>query len=194
MTQRESSAGPPPGAGPSPGHGGGRIRALLAVSLAANLLVAGIVAGIFLRQLSSGGAAGEAAPGRAAEAVREMPLREFGYGLFARALPPPDQRRLARAAEQRRQELAANRRALRGQLREVLAALRDEPFDMGRLREALAGVDALVSERHRTARRLLLEHVETMDPQARAAYARRLEQLLRGRSGGATPGGRPGGG
>ena len=135
------------------------LRILLGVSLALNLLVAGVVGGAMLR---FGGPDG-----------LRPPPRTIGAALY-RALPK----------EQRRTLLTQSRGAFRGgpiaarkaYLQQVSAALRATPFDAQAVQAVL---DAQVSRRgevQKSLQRAWLAQVAGMNAEARGTYADRLER------------------
>ena len=152
-------------------------KILLFSSLALNLLVAGMVAGAVLRA-ELGGAGG---PGRADRADRAEPavMRELGYGPYLRALTPQQRRDLSRAIRERSGDLRANRQELRRQMETLLEALRSSPFDAELVARILAAQQRKLFEQHEIGLRILLSGLEQMSDEQRAAYADRLERVLR---------------
>lgn len=147
------------------------LRVVLVLSLAANLAVAGGVIGALL-----GGRPGEDT------APREI-ARELGLGPYLRALPEGERRALGRTVlrEMRAGDAPPPRAALRESFAQVLAALRAEPFDGGRF-AALLTAQTEAAERVRQAgQAALIERLDAMTPEARRAYADRLEAALRRR-------------
>jgi Spy/CpxP family protein refolding chaperone len=141
------------------GASGGRgLKIALAVSLAANLLVVGVVAGGWLRRAVDGGP----------PSVERL-LREGDAGQRARLQAIVDQR--TPDFEARR----ATQRAARATVREVATA---EPFDAAALDTALAALraaDGAVAEaRHRTFAALIAE----MPPERRAEVVARFGRML----------------
>ncbi len=149
-------------------------KILLFSSLALNLLVAGMVAGAVLRA-EMGGAGG---PGRADRAEPAV-MRELGYGPYLRALTPQQRRDLSRAIRERSGDLRANRQELRRQMETLLEALRSSPFDAELVAGILAAQQRKLFEQHEIGLRILLSGLEQMSDEQRAAYADRLERVLR---------------
>lgn len=166
---------PPAGAsgGGKPGKG---LRIALGLSLALNLLVAGLVAGAVLRD---GG-------------PRERMVRDLDFGPFTEALSPNDRDELRRDFVQRAPDLRGMRQAMQADLETFLAALRTEPFDPAALAQVLASQQGRMARRVELGQELLLDRLTAMDPAERAAFADRLERRLR-RGGGPEdgPDGRP---
>jgi uncharacterized membrane protein len=147
------------------------VQALLVLSLAANLMVAGLVAGAWLR---------DGPPGATG--------RDPGFGPFAGALSDDDRRALRRAFLSRMPEMRENRMALRADMQGVLAALRAQPFDAAALDSAMDTALARLGERISVGQTLLFERIAAMDSAERAAFADRLETALaRGPRRGQTP-------
>lgn len=140
------------------------VGVLLVASLTLNLLVAGILAGAWLR-----GPMHSSDPGRS----------ERVFGAWTAALDPTDSAALREALRARRAELAENWRAERRDRAAFVAALRAEPFDPAAL-DAIAGrmVDRS-AQRLDVAHRLLADRIAAMSPEARRAYADRLEAAFR---------------
>jgi uncharacterized membrane protein len=157
----------PPESGAKPPRTSGRgIKIALALSLAFNLLIVGLVAGAML--------GGDRAPGGSAGAPG---LRTLGLGPFALALSRDD-----RAVMRERfgdLDFRGDRRAIGGALRDIQAALRADPFDR-------TGAEAAFARSRRAAEGLqaqghgaLLDHLETMSAPDRVALADRLSRALR---------------
>jgi len=149
-------------------------KGLLVVSLAANLLVAGAVAGMFLSGGPKGGSARfDLTVGpitRAMERTRRDAVRDAlrGSGAFR----------------------ASNRREIRADMDVLIEAVRAEAFDSAAFRAAMsrqrvrlqAGQDALIDA--------VTAEIEDMSPQERATFADKLsEQLRRGPAGRRSPDG-----
>jgi uncharacterized membrane protein len=148
----------------------GWVRALLIASLAANLAVAGIVAGAAWR----GGDRG--AP------------RDVGFGPFTEALSREDRALLRKEFLARSPDMRDMRRAMREDARAVLVALRAEPFDEAAFRRALSDHRSRIQDRVSLGETLLVDRVAGMTPEDRRAFADRLEDRLRR---GPKPGGGP---
>ena len=143
-----------------PGKG---LRIALALSVAVNLLIVGLVAGAVLRE---GGPRGRM-------------MGDLEFGPFTEALTREDRAALRQAFVQRMPDMRDMRRQMRADFAGLLAALRAEPFDAAALRAVMAGQSARMAERLAVGQDLLLERLEAMTPQARGAFADRLEERLR---------------
>lgn len=156
---------PSPTAPRAPGRG---LRIALAVSVALNLAVVGVVAGALWRMDGDG---------RPPSAVRDL-----GFGPFAGALTDEDRRELRRAFLGRAPDLRETRTAMRQDMAAVLAALRADPFSTDGLRAALDRATARTVDRLALGQDLIFDRISAMSPEARRAFADRLEQgLSRGR-------------
>lgn len=142
------------------------MRVLLGVSLALNLLVAGLAAGAALRHGRAGGM--HAAPHSLA-------------GAMIRELPPQDRRALSALA---RDDLArdghGDRRARRrAEAAAVTGALRAVPFDAAALRAVLDDQTRRRAAVQGELREFWLARVAAMSDAGRADYADRVEQAMR---------------
>lgn len=156
-------------------RGGRGLRIALGISVALNLLVAGLVAGAVLRD---GG-------------PRERMLRDLEFGPFTEVLSREDRDGLRRDFLARSGGFRDMRAEMRSDFDALLGALRAEPFDIGAARAVLEAQQTRMQSRLALGQELLLERVAAMTPAARAAFADRLEERLR--HGGRGDGGRPGG-
>lgn len=139
------------------------LRIALAVSVALNLLILGLVAGAVLRD---GGPRGRM-------------MGDVAFGPFTEALAPEDRAALRREFVQRLPGMRDVRRQMRADFAGLLAALRAEPFDMEAVRGLIAGQSDRMAERLALGQDLLLGRIGAMTPQARADFADRLEDRLR---------------
>ncbi len=119
------------------------MKIALALSVALNLLVAGVLAGAALR----GG-----------------PPRELGFGPFAAALTEDDRAALKREFRARMPDLREMRRGQRAAMAGVLAALRADPFDPAALAAAMDGAAARMGDRLQIGQDLLIGHLSAMPP------------------------------
>ena len=140
-----------------------RWRAVLIVSLALNLIVAGILLGAALDR---------AGPGRG-EMRAAGPLAPL-----VRALPPEDRQAVLGALRRERapQDLPPRGRGSAGG--PLLAALRAEPFDPLLVRRALQDQRRRGEARLSAAEAALATRLAEMTPAARAAYADALQEQL----------------
>ena len=138
----------------------GKLKALLIVSLAANLLVAGLLAGAIWR-------------GRPA-AMLNATAGGGGANLvgYVSSLPSERRRDLFAKGQSNRGELAPLRQGIREARRGMLEALTAEPFDKQRFNDAQARLlDAEI--RQRTAMRSIIGDLAAgMTPEERRSFVR----------------------
>jgi len=149
---------------------GRAMRLLLVVSLAVNLLVAGMVVGRFV--------AAERGDERRGGTVARQ-LRDIGNVPYVMALSRADRAALAEALGGRRDVLRDNRERLRDRFEAVLSVLRAEPFQPDALRTLLNEQRATLLERQQLGEDLLIARLILMTPAERADYAERLDKSLR---------------
>ncbi|QYK43631.1 MAG: periplasmic heavy metal sensor [Paracoccaceae bacterium] len=137
------------------------LRVALAVSVALNLAVAGVIVGAVVRDGPPRGAA----------------MRDFGLGPVAGALSDADRAALRRAFAARAPDLRAMRSGWRQDTAALVAVLRAEPFDPQAMRDTMESGARRVGDMIALSRGLLVDHVATMDPAARRAFAERLEAI-----------------
>lgn len=142
------------------GAGSRRLKIALGLSLALNLVVAGIVAGAAVRGF------GHPPPPM---------VRDLGFGPFARALSPADREALMQAYREATPDM---RDTMRAEVGALLAALRADPFDAAALQAALSAQDARARERLELGQRLLDERLLSFAPAERQAFADRLQEAL----------------
>lgn len=142
------------------------VKYLLFVSLALNLLVVGVVAGAIYR-----GGPGHGAPPHVARG-------DLGLGPYGKALSPRDQRVLRMAFIKRSRANGGQRPNIRAEMQAVLAALRQEPFDPGALRDTMGQQQARLVARQNIGKDVLLDHLAEMATGQRHDYADRLEGAL----------------
>lgn len=140
------------------------VKWLLALSLALNLAVIGLIAGMAWRL------AGPDGPG-----FRPPPLPG---AVYTRALDPRDRRALMGDMRRALNGDRPDRAALRGQYRRMIAALRAEPFDPEAVRALIAAQSAVARARLDLGQRLLADHLAAMTPAERARFAARLEEEI----------------
>ncbi|MFN4193901.1 MAG: periplasmic heavy metal sensor [Tabrizicola sp.] len=158
---------PPPVTPPPPlaaaGAAGSRwLKLALAVSVALNLGVAGLVLGAWLGDGSRKG----------------MP-RDLSFGPFSEALSDQDRRALRRDLMGRLGEFRTSREAARAEFAGLLAALRADPFDAEGLKSALAAIETRNAERLEMGRSLIEKRLVEMTVEERRAFADRLERGFR---------------
>lgn len=155
-----------PAAGTKGGPGRG-LRWALAISVALNLAVVGGVIGAAIN-------AGEMGP-------RADFARDLGFGPFTEALKPEERDVLRKAFLARAPELRNARRQNWADMAGLLAALRAEPFDAGRLSELLTAQNQRMAGQLALGQAMMRDFLIEMEPTARRNFADRLEERLRHR-------------
>ena len=141
----------------------------LAISLAFNLAVVGLVAGAMLRD----------GPG-----MRGAMVRDLGFGPFTEALSREDRRAMRESLFERAPDIREARRVQRADLEGLVALLRAEPFDAVAFAARMAEQQARMERQLRLGQEVLQERVAQMSPEARRGFADRLEAaVLRGKDG-----------
>lgn len=144
-----------------PKSGGRWTTWALIASLALNLFVAAAVVGAAMRH-------------------HRMPhgdVREVGFGPFTEALTREDRAALRDAFIAAAPGLREMRREAEAGFARLAASLRAEPWDRAATEAALVEQAARTTDRLDLGRKLLLERLETMTPEARAALADRIEAV-----------------
>ena len=134
------------------------LRILLALSLAINLAVAGLAAGIALR-------------GKDGHPPRNF---DMSLGPVARALSPEDRAAIRESLRARRD--LGPRRGRDADLQALIAALTAEPYDSAALQAALEGPVAQAARFQAVAAQALAARIDAMSPEARTALADRLRR------------------
>lgn len=156
---------PPSPADPMPQAGSARgLKIALAVSVALNLGVAGMVAGAWM----NGGR------------DRGMP-RDLSFGPFSEALSPADRFALRKALIDRAPGFREARAAAQAEFADLLTALRASPFDPAGVQSALGAIEARNAGRLELGRSLIEARISQMSEADRLAFADRLENGLRRR-------------
>lgn len=141
------------------------LRVIVFVSLAMNLLILGAVVGMLVLGPRFGD--------------RPHPPRvDRAGGPLTAALNREDKREIGRKLRRLYRDGRPNREAVRAEYREVIAALRADPFDATRVEASLKRQLNAVTERQALGHEVLLDHLGAMSVEARRAYAHRLEEGL----------------
>lgn len=146
---------------PKSGRG---VRIALALSVALNLAVLGVVAGAMLRD----------GPG-----MRAAMVRDLGFGPYTEALAPEDRKALRRALFVRAPEIRNARRLMREDAGALLDVLRADPFDAEAFKARMEAQHARMATQLRLGQDLLQDFIAAMTPENRRAFADRLETGLR---------------
>ena len=143
------------------------VMPLLAVSLVVNMLIVGIIAGFFF---ANGGGKGDRIDG---------PTRSLVGTPFIREIEPEDRRALALEIRRDDARLRENRTALRTRFEALLDALNADPFDPEAVRAILREQRDIALRRQNIGEALLVDQLQKLSPEERAAYADRLARDLR---------------
>lgn len=146
----------------------GWVKILLALSLAANLAVVGMVAGAALKFH------GQDVHGPSGS-------RDMAFGPYSDALNRAQRRALWNKVQERGTGLGNIREELRSDMDAVLTALRATPFDPGAFQSALEQQNMHLSKRVAEGREGLVGVVLAMTDQERAEFAGNLERRLKQR-------------
>ncbi len=138
-------------------------RIVLALSLAANLAVAGFVLGHKLDRDGPG-------PGNMA--------RDLAFGPFTEALSDGDRRALAKTLYAKAPGMRDARKSMEADISAILTSLLADPFDPSALDAAFAAQNLRASENLRVAQTALREFLVGMTPQDRIAFANRLQKRM----------------
>lgn len=141
-----------------------RLKLVLAVSLALNLLVAGAFGGAYVMHGRWGGG--------------HPPRPDMVAGPLTRALAPEDRRAIAVQMRHAYRDDPARRDAMRADFEGLIADLEARPFDRAALAGRLARHRVHFSDRLALGQEALLDRLAAMSDEARAAYADRLRQGL----------------
>ena len=98
---------------------------------------------------------------------------------FIRALEQSDRRAIVGAMVRNRDQLRENREALRARVTGLLDALQAEPFDRAAVATILEEQRLLATGRQMIGEEILLDRLEAMSVEERAAYADRLAKALK---------------
>ena len=135
-------------------------KVIFAVSLALNVAVIGVVAGVGFRF----------AGGKPPQAF------EFGLGPIGMALTPEQRREIGRSLRRNPELRELGRSRSDGMIENVLEVLRAETFDPVALDQALAGARERARVLQSAAGAAFVAQVESMTPDERAAFADKLER------------------
>lgn len=139
------------------------VKIVLAISLALNLAVVGMLGGA---------------------AFRDHPIRPDkgeNVSILARAMPLKFQARLRGEIRERRDGMQAERDAMRALRINLIAALQAEPFDITAVAAVFADQHNLLSGFVSSGHEQVIAQIATMDAQDRARYVENLQKPPRNR-------------
>ena len=145
----------------APGRG---LKIALAVSVALNLAVAGLVGGMVLH----GG------PGQHGD----MMVRDMGFGPFDEALLPQDRDQLRSVIRQHFGDIRLARQQMQADGLAIVAAMKAAPFDAAVLTAALDAQAEHLGARLEFGSGVVRDYLLTLSDEARTAFADRLEQRM----------------
>ncbi|MBY6004603.1 periplasmic heavy metal sensor [Salipiger bermudensis] len=141
------------------------LRVLLFASLAANLAVAGVVAGLFLTR---------------PDIDRDGPPRGRDFVFpYTHALKEEQRRELGRTLRGQVERQRDTPGDFLDEYRTAIEILRAEPFDPAAFAATLDRQGERAENRQAKGQRLLVDYVAQLTPEERAAYAQRLEDRIR---------------
>ena len=145
-----------------PNNGKG-LRIALALSVAVNLAILGLVAGVLLRD----------GPG-----MRGAMVRDLGFGPYTEALRPEDRKELRRELFEKAPEIRETRRLMREDMQALLGLLRAEPFDGAAFHDRMEAQQERMEHQLQLGQDLLQDFIAAMPADERRAFADRLEAGL----------------
>ena len=140
------------------------LRITLGLSLALNLAVLGVVAGVFMRD----------GPG-----MRAAMVRDLGFGPYTEALSADDRKALRRQLFERAPEIRDTRRLMREDTKALLDLLRADPFDAVAFQARMKDQHARMENQLRLGQDMLQDFIAAMPAGDRRLFADRLEAGLR---------------
>lgn len=144
---------------PKAGRG---MKIALILSLTLNLLILGMMGGAML-----------------AHGGRDDPrrVRDVGFGPYTEALSGEDRKALREAFVKAAPDFRAGREEARADVARLATAIRAEPYDRAAVEAVMASQVARIEERLQLGRGLILDRLDAMGPEARAALAGRIETM-----------------
>lgn len=139
------------------------VKIALSLSLALNILVLGLAIGIFTQVQRSGG------PVRFSDAG----------GAYTRALSAADRRSIGAEMYERFRSGQQDRLPSRREYERMIAILSAEPFDRAAAEQVLRAQATTAQDRRMLAEQLLLDRLEAMTADERAAFVKRLTDNLK---------------
>ena len=160
MDEKQTELTPPQAAKPMRGW----IKILLAVSLALNMMVIGAVGAAMYSFKFRGGDHGP---------------RSANYGPYSRALSREDRKEIGRELRKELKSFNAQKPAKRDAYLALQAALEADVYDKETVHKLIIGHQKFGLKRQEIAQRLFLEHLDSMTPDERRKYSKRLERAVK---------------
>jgi len=140
------------------------LRVLLFASLAANLIVVGLVAGAVFGN----------------EKQNAKPPRDADFmGAYTRALPKEDRRAIGRLIRDHHRQSGISRSAARQEFQAMLALIRATPFDAEAMEQRMSTQAQAAFTRREAAQQFWLDRVAGMTDAERLDYADQIEAQLK---------------
>jgi uncharacterized membrane protein len=145
------------------------IKVAFVLSLGLNVLILGLVGGVFLR-------------GGPPEHVRvERDISALGLRVYFRALDEKGREEIRANVQQRKENIKAGRGVFREHLKALAGALTAEPYDHAAVAEVLSLQAGVVSNNIGVGQKVLLNQIENMTPAERKAFASGLRKPVKRR-------------
>ena len=142
------------------------IKIALAVSVAINLGVAGLIAGFALNS----GLGGHG----------DRMVREMGFGPFDRVFSTEDRIALRQTIVGRLEDFRSMRQQVQDDMAAILSALQAEPFDKAAVVAAFDAQARHLTDGVKLGSTVVRDYVMAMSPEARLAFSSRLDQVVWG--------------
>ena len=140
------------------------MKIALAVSVAINLGVAGLVGGLALTD----------GPGGHGDKL----VRDMGFGPYDAVFSPEDRTALRHAIVSRLGDFKSARQQMQGDMTAILTALRADPFVPGAVSTAFDAQAQHLTERLTLGNAVVRDYLVALSAAARLAFAERLDQVL----------------
>jgi uncharacterized membrane protein len=150
-----------------PAKTGRGIKIALFVSLAVNVMIAGLVVGAMSHRW------------RDRDMMQGPALADLGFGPYIAALEEDDRKALVREVLGNAKDFRKNREEIRTGIESLLVLLRAPTFDPTAFAANLKAQSLKLEERRALGIDLFVKRVTEMTPEARAALADRLSRFLR---------------
>ena len=140
------------------------VKIALAISVAINLGVAGLVGGLALND----------GPGGHGDKL----VRDLGFGPFDGALSPDDRTALRHAIVGRLGDFKSARQLMQGDMAAILTALRAEPYVPGAVSAAIDAQAQHLTDRLKLGNTVVRDYLVALPAEARLRFADRLDRVM----------------